>query len=216
MPRIHAVVTMPYPTGLPRDVAQTTWSFITLDTTEETLDDVYDGLVEWWNDPLSPRTTAPGSWISTAVVRAECRVELYDVTTLPAGPPIYERTFTLRAPFSGSPNSLPLEVALVNSIRGAGTGPLRNRRGRQYIGPLNVGVISGASPMPRPDPGIITDMVNSSQRLASKDGTYAWFIWSRKQGEFHRVVGGFVNNEFDTQRRRGADETDRLNWSRIV
>jgi hypothetical protein len=40
----------------------------------------------------------------------------------------------------------------------------------------------------------------------------SWSVWSRKNANTKLVTGGFVDNAFDTQRRRGEKASGRQTW----
>lgn len=110
---------------------------------------------------------------------------------------------------------LPLEVSLVCSFHGAPPVTPR-RRGRIYIGPLNTGQLaaSTSSTFPRPQTAVVDGLAAIVEGWAA-DGTgidEGMFIYSPTSGFYTRVVGGFVDNEFDTQRRRGVLASGRTVW----
>lgn len=222
MPNALVTVTLPYKTGIPRDVAVTTWAF-QHDGFPGRLFDIANAVIEWWNTPVSPSTEKVASYISPAVDRPNCVLEIYDITSLPSGPPVWRETFAL-ASAATSAGPLPLEVALVNTVVGDGpvSVPIRRRRGRQYIGPFSADAIGAKddNDLPRPASGLVNTMVAASFRLSAYgDGStppFRWCVWSRKSDTLTEVKSGWVNNEWDTQRRRGADETARTTWSIMV
>jgi len=123
-------------------------------------------------------------------------------------------------PFSPDVNvaQLPPDLAIALSYRGAvGLTLPRRRRGRIFIGPLRrevtgpQQVIDGG--------GRINDLVRAAINQAAiglsdvlgANGAAIWGIASRVGNEFTPIVRGFVDSDFDTQRRRdpGAQNYNR-------
>lgn len=132
--------------------------------------------------------------------------------TTPLGSPVYSTTWTMPAP--GSATGLPPEVACVVSFHGDLTGvpvesgttrPASRRHGRVYLGPLNLTMATtdgttGETTMPV---GNITTIAAAAHSLMT-DTTQLWYVWSKRNAALHLVSGGWVDNGFDTQRRRGV------------
>lgn len=112
-----------------------------------------------------------------------------------------------------------VENGPIDPVTGKKTRPRARRRGRIYLGPLTVAALkTDTSGVPgRPDP-VLLDIVNdaATRLLHDPDGLApgsSWSVHSRKENIFHEVVGGFVDNDFDTQRRRSSVSTSRLTFS---
>jgi hypothetical protein len=140
------------------------------------------------------------------------------------GPPIYDLAFMLIT--SGSSQDLPSECAICLSFHGDTTGlatdvpggapgprgdthPAARVRGRIFIGPLNQHVQSSGSPT-RVSATVLGDIVGSAMALHT--AMPSWSVWSRKNANTKLVTGGFVDNAFDTQRRRGEKASGRQTW----
>lgn len=143
----------------------------------------------------------------------------------PHGSPTFETAFTLGAD-DGTAGLAP-EVCAVLSYRapvaglleeGPGeTRPRSRRRGRLYIGPLNLTARSEDAPayIPRPSSGLMAAMAGAAERLlVDTPGALRgdWSVWSRAGAQIASVVGGHVDQEFDTQRRRGIKTATRDEW----
>lgn len=112
------------------------------------------------------------------------------------------------------------EVAVCLSFRGAYESGLPNarRRGRVYIGPLAEGA-QGPSTPKRPSDNIRTALLAGAQALkGALDGTpWDWVVYSPTTagispgaaGAGFPVVQAWVDDAFDTQRRRGVAPTMR-------
>jgi hypothetical protein len=117
---------------------------------------------------------------------------------------------------SASTRVLPEEVALVMSFTG---GPPRTarRRGRVYLGPFRSEAIDVLSTVTshnfaRPEPSLIAGIVSEGEALMEPTDL-DWCIRSSLPiPHFVPVVDGWVDNSFDTQRRRGPDASLRTEW----
>lgn len=215
MPSIKAVVNLPYTTGLPRDVSQQTYCFIVPDASEEKLDDLCDTLARFYNVSAGVGATTFGRYLSSVVDRAFCWIDLYNVSITPSGPPIHSKPFTFGPAYATQ--SLPLEVALVQSFQGVKVSsmPQSRRRGRNYLGPFCSQAMGAEAGLPRPSGEIVACIAAAAERLANEvidNDIGEWCVWSRSTGLFVPVANGWINNEWDTQRRREAKETDRVRW----
>lgn len=147
------------------------------------------------------------------------RIKIYNLGDPLPRSPIYDDSFVPSGSNVG-PSSLPLEVAVVSSFsapRQSGV-PQARRRGRLYIGPLSVDVVDISSPLflPVVKPVFLTLLAGVTKTLSeSNDPTAQWVVWSRKGNSFAPIEEGYVNNEFDTQRRRGYDALARTQWTNV-
>lgn len=122
---------------------------------------------------------------------------------------LYEHQFTP----SGA-GGLPAEVALCMSYHAtpvAGQSQAR-RRGRVYLGPF----LESENTSGRPTVDLITRIGAAAAELlaaANASVTWQWIVWSRVNASGANVVGGWVDDAWDTQRRRGVDRTTRYAWS---
>jgi hypothetical protein len=94
----------------------------------------------------------------------------------------------------------------------------RRRRGRFYIGPLNSSV-GGLMTVGGQDAPAVASSTRSAialacERMATQelDPFVSWSVWSPTNEAAYVVTGGFVDNEFDTQRRRQYRATSRTTW----
>lgn len=139
-------------------------------------------------------------------------VKYYDMEDAEPRAPILQDTFNLASAPSGSP--LPTEVSLCVSFQGPKQSgiPQARRRGRNYLPFLDTGTIQLDG---RPDAGVITNAIAWGQNLldfSQTGGAPTWVVNSTygEPLEFTTVVTeGWVDNEFDTQRRRGRPATAR-------
>lgn len=172
-----------------------------LDTDEMTvcIKDFYDDVIAY----LSPALLQTG--------------HLIKYTNLPGTPPNYpfeEDTFNLASAPTGT--ELPREVSLCLSFQGARAAgfPQARRRGRVYIGPVNTGGNSAG----RPSSAMRTAFANAGATFKSNieaitGGAHSWAIWSVADQEAVHVDNGWVDDAWDTQRRRGNEVTSRTTFT---
>lgn len=160
-------------------------------------------------------------------VGSEATVKIYDMRDAKPRVPEFTDTFTLTP---DATNPLPNEVAVCLSFAAAGGSGLnpRRRRGRIYLGPWpssssSTEVVSGQS---RPTAAARTAIANAAASMKQTDlpigigGSVRWAVYSPTtdltssiDDAFNDVETGWVDNAFDTQRRRGPDATARTTFS---
>lgn len=181
-------------------------------------------------------TVAVCTYISSTMARTagNCLLRAYELDTAgiaggPLGSPVGTRTWTLGAVGAGT-SPYPHEVAACVSFHADVTDvpqedvtgrPASRRRGRFYVGPLNSSS-GAASPdgMWRLSPAFIASLAAAATFLAVPDplepaDSSNLMVWSRKDQSVRLIQGGHVDNEFDTQRRRGLDSSSRTLWTAL-
>jgi len=154
------------------------------------------------------------SYYSVAVAQNGHMIKYYELPGLTPNYPFEEDTFNLAAPPAGS--GLPSEVSLVLSFQGirqAGF-PQARRRGRIYIGPLDTSGMDDQRPLAT----FVTNLANAGATFKSNiqaitGGQHNWAIWSSVDQECVDVANGWVDNAWDTQRRRGLRATSRTTFT---
>lgn len=127
--------------------------------------------------------------------------------------PVYEDTFDLAAVNSNA--QLPSEVAMCLSYQAARTSgvPQASRRGRVYIGTI----ASSAMDAGRPSTAAQTTLVNAGKALYDDlllcTTPTALTVWSDKLRQTGGIAEFWVDDAFDTQRRRGPKPTSRITVS---
>ena len=151
-------------------------------------------------------------YFSPAVAQTGHEIRFYALPGTPPNYPITNRFFDLSLQPSGT--ALPREVALVLSfqaLKSAGVNQ-RRRKGRVYIGPLD----SSGSGGERPTSALRSDLANAAVGLQTAftaltlDTT--WSIWSEANQTASPVRDGWVDDAWDTQRRRGLDASTRTTF----
>ena len=216
MASVHAVVRMPYVTGLPRDVSINTFNITDPDASALDIVAVWGpALTDYYTDTYDGHRIA--DYLSPVIVPDACSIEFYEpnLATGAIGEPINITPLDLGLVSDEGP--MPLEVAICNSQRAAGGIGLSGarRRGKHYLGPWG-NEVTTTSDVGLPAPA---NVVLNTIRLASVnllligdtlDGD--WAVWSRSDAAMFPVVGGWIDNEFDTQRRREVDATLRATY----
>lgn len=220
--RINAEI--PRDTNLPEDVAVNVWHFSTSSNIEPArstevqlaLDELelFYGAVDQF---LSLTTASPGTFTAYDLSEAKPRV------------PFISRDFTL-VPGGGA---FPGEVALTLSFQGVEVSgePQARRRGRIYLGPLSsdTWVLSGGTS--RPTFALQDGLRDAGQALLTASeaaATWSWIVFSpTSAGPVDPVTGlyanladgvvvvdnGWVDDAFDTIRKRGPAASSRLVFS---
>lgn len=155
----------------------------------------------------------PATYLSSELAQNGHEIKYYDLPGTPPNYPVEEDTFNLGTNPGGTP--LPQEVAVCLSFQGARTPgfPQARRRGRIYIGTLG----TAANTSGRPTAAFITALTTAATTFKADVAALAdpldWAIWSVVDQAPVTVDNGWVDNVFDTQRRRGLLETSRTTFS---
>ena len=129
--------------------------------------------------------------------------------------PVLQGIWNFPAAPTGDP--LPPEVAHCLSFQGAATSgvPQARRRGRIYFGPLDIARV-GADGRPSAIQMTAMDLFGTNLLAASIAApTWLWTVHSTitpAPGSDVEVLNGWVDDEFDTQRRRGRRATTRATF----
>lgn len=189
-----------FPTSnIPADASTNTWSCEADDLTaaiafKDAVLDFYDLVLQYLSGD----------------VRQDDHVwKLYDRTDPEPRYPAAEGLFDLVAAPAGNP--LPPECAVCVSFEGLPTSgiPQARRRGRIYLGPMDTTTLASNG---RPSPTAINGIVSAADDLLTASltaTTWLWCVWSTVDGGNTPIARGWVDDEFDTQRRRGRVATTR-------
>lgn len=121
--------------------------------------------------------------------------------------PVFQKAYT--TPVGGSGNG-PFEVAICLSYATVDN-PLastKRRRGRIFVGPLASGVVGTE----RPGSTIQNPILDFGEALASigTAGNTTWLMYSPSDDVYVKIESIWVDDAWDTQRRRGLKPTSRL------
>ena len=176
-------------------------------------DRVYAALEDFYFE-IPPGATAPlWSFFGDNFISA-FEVRVYDLAeATPRTPHVVERTAALP---NNTPISLPFEVAACLSLRTS----LRTARGRGriYLGPLNAGaLVEDAVAGPILGQTFRDTAVAAAERLRQGNGQeITWHVLSQADATPRGVVGGYVDDAFDTQRRRGQKPSVRTTFWTVL
>jgi hypothetical protein len=224
----RAQLTLPNDNGLPRDAVVNTWHFLGTDAVSDAvnatdmlaqLDAFYTGWVP--------------SWGSSAVDWANSLVKFYVFEDSPPRIPFYEAGISPGTPPSAN-YDYPPDVAICLSmqaerISGAN---MRRRRGRVYLGPVS----NGTGDSERVQTSMADGIAAQADSAFFGSGLCQLAVYSPYTHHdvpvggnikdypdedpsmlllsFHEVVRVWVDNEYDTQRRRGLKASYRKTYDK--
>lgn len=214
MPVARVQVTLERQTGASEDRVVNVFHFntanlpitVTLATTLATR------VIDFYTKNPAPDTNNVFSQLSNLLAATGHQVRVYDLSQPAPRPPVFSTTFSATL----STSTLPAEVACVLSLQAApvaGISP-RRLRGRIYLGPMASSLITGAGDL-RVPPVTMTRLSRAARDLLAGNtvpGGGNWCVLSELSGP-HDIVGGFVNDAYDTQRRRGVKPTSKVSFT---
>lgn len=218
----RAQVSIPMDTALPEDSIVNTWHFDDDDDPIAAPDDTRD----WIMQLLTGFYQTIDNVILAATVGSPAVVRLYDMREPTPRAPLFTETIPL-TPVNGD-DGLPSEVALCLSFSAAvSSGQLAaRRRGRLYLGPLATAVQTSEGGARRPSAAIRTVVANAAavvrngvEHPGSPGLHLKWAVYSPTtdltdtiDNAFNDVANGWIDDAYDTQRRRGARPTARTTF----
>lgn len=212
-------VSVPYFTNVPEDVVTNTWHFDWLGggaPNAASFDLCMENVRSFYGTAYSGIASV-GNWANYMSLTGAV-IKMYNLADPKPRVPV--RTWTGTMP--GAKDNvvyLPTEVACVLSYHTEYVSGVSkaSQRGRLYMGGLGAGWLAagGASAFPSLLPTARTALGNSASTLcaASLTDDWGWVVYSPKLGDSFAVAGGWVDNAFDTQRRRGQAATARTLWT---
>ncbi len=199
-----AIVSLQGASLLPRDLFVNTFHFrkdTALDADDRAA--IASRLIEFYNTLNGGAATAVSSWIGAGVSRGAnlSTIKQYDLADLKPRPIARTDMFTLGAA-GNALGDYPSEVAVTISYFGSQN--VKRRRGRIYIGPLldDAGTLQ---PNVRVSSALRANFATAAARLRDQSNLAGvpWVVHSEAALQDFTITGGWVDNEFDTQRRRG-------------
>lgn len=202
MPVYYTQATLEADSALPEDRTVNTWdvSIPGLDPETE---------LASWHDALFTFYDAFDNYLSVNL-SGLLTLKSYARADTPPRVPVLSESTTI-TPAVGA---LPPEVALCMSFQGekiSGVNQAR-RRGRVYLGPFSYGANDTGTG--KPIAGLLTAVQAAGAALLATSGTstWSWGVWSTVNNSDTQVVDGWVDNAWDTQRRRGIRPTSRATF----
>lgn len=219
MATIRAQVSLPRINNVPEDTVINTFHFITPGpvVTDAEYADISTRLADFYLLPGGVLNRSIGNYIGDHISRVPlgCKIKLYNLADLKPRPIRYEGAFTMADPESAILD-LPGEVALCLSYRAAAPPgvPIARTRGRVYVGPFHANAVTmNNAGDTRPASALITSMRDRGFQLTLAGeviGAAKWAVYSTIDNVARAVISGWVDDAFDTQRRRGSKATTRL------
>lgn len=206
---LRAQVTLQRTTFLPEDVIVNTFHFATLDPTPTAAEITAISLaLDAFYDTVTTSGSAVRQYLNQTVAAAGHRLKMYALTDPEPRFPVYDEPFVITTP-TGAP--IPSEVALCLSFQSAPASGVNmaRRRGRVFIGPLNTAALLTGTDDAYPNSTFTATLVAAGVRLRN-DPDCVWGVWSPTGSEFNTIASVWVDNSFDTQRRRGKRPTARV------
>lgn len=225
----RAIVILKSTTGLPEDNVVNTYHFQQTAgpsaPTSEELDEITARLMRVYMEPGQAGATAVGALLAPTISRnpSDAEIRVYDLAQLHPRPIARSVKFTIPGAIGGA--SLPQEVALVCSFYADRN--VARHRGRLYFGPWSTDANSGTQG--RPTTTTLTAVRTSLARLRTENTQVALAKWcvlglkpSAPRGSnidrgtddhtLRPVTAGWIDDAWDTQRRRGLKATSRTLW----
>lgn len=215
---IEAVASIPYFSALPEDVVVNTWHFDWVGTGDPTNSDYVNLANLIWQFYETVFGAAGATFMAPWMRPALAHMKMYDSFEPTPRAPVYDAGTALTVTQSGTVNT-PTEVAACLSFHGDYVSGVAqaSQRGRVFIGGLGAGCIANGatSTFPMISSTLRTNMGGAAGDILSTQGAvdWQWVVASRVLfPSVFPVVGGWVDDAPDTQRRRGQDATTRSLW----
>lgn len=191
----------------PEDAVTNTWHFFNSSPYED-IDNVRDMLNDFYNEVAPDAPDSISSFYSGLSLTGKWTLKAYNLEDDKPRAPV--QTWTGDEEF-GQSAILPTEVALVQSFQAAQESGLTQarRRNRVYLGPFKAAANNGNG---RPDDDLVASMLFAGKQLLIAADTsirWSWHVYSPTQNAHYPVSNGWVDNAWDTQRRRGLIYTQR-------
>lgn len=204
MGAVRAQVILKTNNAISEDFATNSWCF-TGEDTEESTTQLTVSLAAFYN------TMRP--YLGGQMAQNGHLIKFSNLPGVKPNYPFIETSFNLTTAPSGDP--APSEVALCLSFQGSRASgfPQARRRGRVFIGPL----LLNTSSVGRPTTTIVTALAGAGDALKTSvdaiTGDVAWAVWSQVDQAAVPVTDGWVDNAFDTVRRRGIRPNSRTTFN---
>jgi len=206
-------------TGLPEDASMNVWHFHTANV------DI-PAMIADIDDELSAFYSAIGAIYSANTITGNMFFKVFDLLDVPPRIPVFETSHIIAG--LGDADALPTECAATLSFQGDPVSGVnqRRRRGRLFLGPLDIGVASTAAGIVHIQGGTRTLVTGTAESFMEAGGTltWQWIVFSPTNAGAPPwdetaldegsalVTNGWMDDAFDTQRRRGTAATARTTW----
>jgi hypothetical protein len=204
-----AQVALPSTTNLPADDVVNTFVFAKTGPAPSA-EDIETVFTTFYNGTQASGDTL-AEYLSQSISRTRpAVVKMFDLEDPEPRAPIETVEFTIG--LSTTPSKLPDEVALCLSYKGdvASGVPAARRRGRIFLGPFSINAVeSGVGTSPAaPTAQLVETVLDAGEQLWTMLSGI-WYVWSRADDEIYPITELWVDNAWDSQRRRGRRATSR-------
>jgi hypothetical protein len=209
-------VRIPFASLLPEDVSINTFSFVTTAVDAPTFTAIATRLKAFYDAIQAPGTVSIVSRLADWTAPASANLRIYNRADAKPRAPRYDAPLVLSG--DNGTGGFPAEVAICCSFAAANVSgeAAARRRGRVYIGPLSSVGNTDVDPVQgtRPNATLRNALAGAAKALAtSSDAVASWVVHSDVLNSDATVIRGWVDNAFDTQRRRGESPTTRTSWT---
>lgn len=214
MPIYRFDVLIPHTNGLPEDTCVNTWHFENPNPAlpPSDFDNVRDMLRDFYQEDPGKGAGSISANMPSQTVGTSWQLKAYDLGDPKPRVPVYTSGWTASGLTASDP--LPAEVALVLSIHAAPQSGISQarRRNRKYLGPFGESVNSNQG---RPATVLVNTVAAQASELlqaAQASVSWGWRVFSTTNDASYTPIGGWVDDAWDTQRRRGVAATTRVLW----
>jgi hypothetical protein len=206
--------------GIPKDAVMNTWHYTAPSAAPSTQD--YTNWEQGYKAFLIG--IAPHMSQCLGTLATDLKIQFYQLPNTPGGVGVPKHEIITAPPAPGAFGSLPGEVSVVLTMLSyltgvpehgpGGTRPASSRRNRVFLGPLDSGIVFqdtqtseatvSAQAMDTITNSWVTHMAHDQQI-----NNWVPVTFSRKSWTTAQTAQCYVDNAFDTQRRRGNDPTAR-------
>jgi hypothetical protein len=214
MPLVRTMVTIPADTAVGRDALVNTWGFnIHTGTASAALPSIKARLKTFY-DAWSSYRGSSCDWVNASI-------KGYDMSHSKPRAPVFDELLGLSA--AQGTNTMPHECAVCLSFQATKSSGVsqRRKRGRIYLGTFTMSSHNGTSTPIGLDSTFHTLLQTAAQAMLngmSTDPDYDWVVISEATGApaSYDVHDGWIDNAWDTQRRRGQAATSRKTFTLAV
>lgn len=233
MTHYKTVLSLYKKSDIPKDAVQLslhyrTTSGVAATATEK--DNFSQHIMHFLDNVVTGATANVGYYLSNAIKRtADAHlIQFYEMpgSRGPLGVAVDERATSMYN--GGAGTEIPAEVAMCLSFHGAydavaehgtaGARPKARWRNRVFLGPLTTQSIAtdGTTKEVRVSNTAADDVTKACKHELLEHmltSGWQWEVFSPTDWAWHDVVGGWCDNAYDTQRRRGVEATVRTTWA---
>lgn len=213
MPLARGTITLAHSSALSEHALTNTFHFTTQDDAPATFNLLLAAMKAFYDGGATPLYT----FMSSEVAQNGHERTVYNLDEPTPRIPVAHSVWNFPVAPNGDP--LPGEVACCVSFQGAAASGVNQarQRGRLFIGRLDKDCASGG----RPTAALRTALKDAALALKAASDLaveWSWVVYSptaAAQGDptpFALVDNGWIDDAFDTQRRRGLDPTTRTLW----